>query len=88
MLKFELSHYLSILMSRLSLKYNIFLFLFFLVKARTAGEDARTVFRKGRKMYGIYLPSISGRLDNPRLEAAYQKYSHRDSVKKILEEFF
>ena len=46
------------------------------------------MFRKGRKMYGIYLPSISGRLDNPRLEAAYQKYSHRDSVKKILEEFF
>ena len=35
-------------------------------------------------MYGIYLPSLSGRLDSPRLEAAYQKYSHRQRQKSVI----
>ena len=35
-------------------------------------------------MYGIYLPSLSGRLENPTLEAAYQKYSHRQRQKSVI----
>ena len=47
-------------------------------------KDVRPMFRRGRKMYGIYLPSLSGRLDSPRLEAAYQKYSHRQRQKSVI----
>ena len=48
------------------------------------GRESRPMFRRGRKMYGIYLPSLSGRLDSPRLEAAYQKYSHRQRQKSVI----
>ena len=47
-------------------------------------KESRPMFRKGRKMYGIYLPSLNGRLDSPRLEAAYQKYSHRQRQKSVI----
>ncbi len=33
---------------------------------------------------GIYLPSLSGRLQDARLEAAYQKYSHRQRQKSLV----
>ncbi len=33
---------------------------------------------------GIYLPSLSGRLQDARLEAAYQKYAHRQRQKSLV----
>ena len=47
LLKFELSHYLSILMSRLSLKYNIFLFLFFSGEGEDSGGGREDGVQEG-----------------------------------------
>ena len=33
---------------------------------------------------GIYLPSLSGKLQDERLEAAYQKYAHRQRQKSLM----
>ena len=33
---------------------------------------------------GIYLPSLSGRLHDERLEAAYQKYAHRQRQRSLM----
>lgn len=42
------------------------------------------VFQRGKTCYGIYLPSLSGRLQDPKLEDAYQKYSHRQRQKSLI----
>ena len=41
-------------------------------------------FRRGAVYRGIYLPSLSGKLQDERLEVAYQKYSHRQRQKSLL----
>ena len=41
-------------------------------------------FRRGAVYRGIYLPSLSGKLQDERLEIAYQKYSHRQRQKSLL----
>ena len=42
------------------------------------------VFQRGKVCYGIYLPSLSGRLQDPKLEDAYQKYSYRQRQKSLV----
>ena len=41
-------------------------------------------FRRGAVYRGIYLPSLSGKLQDERLEVAYQKYSHRQRQRSLL----
>jgi hypothetical protein len=41
-------------------------------------------FRRGAVYKGIYLPSLSGKLQDNRLEMAYQKYAHRQRQKSLM----
>ena len=47
-------------------------------------DPSGLVFQRGKVCYGIYLPSLSGRLQDPKLEDAYQKYSHRQRQKSLI----
>ena len=47
-------------------------------------DPSGQVFQRGKVCYGIYLPSLSGRLQDPKLEDAYQKYSHRQRQKSLV----
>ena len=47
-------------------------------------DPSGLVFQRGKVFYGIYLPSLSGRLQDPKLEDAYQKYSHRQRQKALV----
>lgn len=40
--------------------------------------------RRGVVYRGIYLPSLSGKLQDERLEVAYQKYAHRQRQKSLM----
>ena len=46
-------------------------------------DPSGLVFQRGKVCYGIYLPSLSGRLQDPKLEDAYQKYSYRQRQKSL-----
>ena len=41
-------------------------------------------YRRGVVYRGIYLPSLSGKLQDERLEIAYQKYAHRQRQKSLM----
>ena len=41
-------------------------------------------FRRGVVYRGIYLPSLSGKLQDENLEQAYQKYAHRQRQKSLM----
>ena len=62
-------------------------------------DPSGQVFQRGYVLYGIYLPSLSGRLQvchhfphhrhphhcqDPKLEDAYQKYAHRQRQKALI----
>ena len=47
-------------------------------------DPSGQVFQRGKVCYGIYLPSLSGRLQDPKLEDAYQKYAHRQRQKSLI----
>ena len=47
-------------------------------------DPTGTVFHRGTVFNGIYLPSLSGQLQDPKLEEAYQKYSYRQRQKSLV----
>lgn len=42
------------------------------------------LFRRGIVYRGIYLPSLSGKLQDERLEFAYLRYAHRQRQKSLM----
>ncbi len=47
-------------------------------------DPSGRIFRRGAVYKGIYLPSLSGKLQDDRLEAAYQRYAHRQRQKSLM----
>lgn len=44
----------------------------------------KSFFRRGIVYRGIYLPSLSGKLQDERLEFAYLRYAHRQRQKSLM----
>ena len=47
-------------------------------------DPSGRIFRRGAVYRGIYLPSLSGKLQDERLEFAYLRYAHRQRQKSLM----